>query len=30
MENEDKIRTSTLISDQINGIHVDILKNPAL
>ena len=30
MENDDRIKTKTLINDQINGIHVDIRKYPAL
>lgn len=30
MENEDRIKTRTLINDHMNGIHVDIRKYPAL
>jgi hypothetical protein len=30
MENEDRIKTRTLINDQMNGIHVDIVKEPEL
>jgi hypothetical protein len=30
IENEDRIKTKTLMSDHINGIQVDILKYPAL
>jgi len=30
MENDDRININTLINAHINGIHVDILKYPAL
>jgi hypothetical protein len=30
IENEDRIKTKTLMRDHINGIQVDILKYPAL